>query len=65
MSKETTKKVIVDNGPLGFIFFMAWLGALVYFVQQSSGFGEFLLAILQSIVWPAYVVYYGLGLLGA
>jgi hypothetical protein len=53
------------NGALGFAFFLGWIGALVYFVQQNEGFGGFLLAILQSFVWPAYVVYHVLTVLNA
>jgi hypothetical protein len=64
MTKEQFKKVKkVQNGPLGWIFFTAWVGALVYFVQHSDGFGGFVLAILKSIVWPAYVIHAVLGLL--
>lgn len=60
MSSESSKPVKVINksgGPLGFVFFMAWIGALVYFVQQSNGFGEFIVAVLQSFVWPAFLLY--------
>lgn len=56
-------KVIARDSPLGYVFFMAWIGALVYFVQQSNGFGEFIVAVLKSCVWPAYVVHSVLGLL--
>jgi hypothetical protein len=62
MAKSKTK-VIHESGPSGYVFFMAWIGALVYFVQQSSGFGEFIVAVLKSLVWPAYVLYEVLGLL--
>lgn len=57
-------KVVKEDGSLGFVLFTAWIGALVYFVQQSEGFGGFLVAILQAIVWPAYVVHAVLGNLG-
>lgn len=52
-----------DSAPIGFVLFLAWVGALIYFVQQSEGFWGFILAILQSIVWPVYVVHAVLGLL--
>ncbi len=52
-----------SDGHWGFVLFMAWVGALVYFVQNSAGFGGFFLAILKSIVWPAYVLHAVLGLL--
>jgi hypothetical protein len=54
------KKVKLDEGSLGWIAFTAWVGALVYFVQQSDGFWQFILAILKSIVWPAFLVFWGL-----
>jgi hypothetical protein len=57
MARDKTTKIINRGGPLGFVFFTAWIGALVYFVQQSEGFGGFIVAILQSIVWPAYVIH--------
>lgn len=63
MSKDKTVKVIDKGGPMGFVFFVAWFGALVYFVQQSEGFGEFLVAVLKSFVWPAYVLHRVLELL--
>ncbi len=56
-------KAINKGGPLGFILFVAWTGALVYFVQRSTGFGGFLLAVLRSFVWPAYVLHHVLVLL--
>ena len=56
-------KVVKNDGAMGFVLFMAWLGALVYFVQRSDGFGEFIVAILKSIVWPAFVLHRVLELL--
>lgn len=64
MAKDKTVKVINEHGSAGYVLFMAWIGALIYFVQQSEGFWEFILAILQSFVWPAYVAYEVLKLLG-
>jgi hypothetical protein len=61
MSSENSKPIKVINkggGPVGFVFFAAWIGALVYFVQKADGFWEIILAILQSIVWPAYLLYH-------
>ena len=60
---KTVRVINKGGGPLGFVFFLAWIGALVYFVQNSVGFGGFVLAILKSFVWPAYVVHAVLGLL--
>ncbi len=58
-----TVKVINKGGPIGFVLFAAWIGALVYFVQHSVGLGGFLLAVLKSFVWPAFVLHRVLELL--
>ena len=65
MAKDKNLMNNSGNGALGFVFFAGWIGALVYFVQQNEGFWGFVLGILQSFVWPAYVVYHVLGLLHA
>lgn len=33
------------------------IGALVFFWQQDDSFGEYLLAVLKAVVWPAFLVY--------
>lgn len=61
-----TGKVIDHAGPTGFIFFLAYIGAAIYFIQQSSGgFWDVILGLLQAAVWPVYVMYHVLVLLGA
>ena len=62
-AKRGTSKVVNQGGPTGFVFFVAWFGAVVYFVQQSVGFWGFWLALLKACVWPAYVLYHVLLLL--
>lgn len=59
-------KVINKEGSLGFFFFLAYIGAAIYFVGESSGtFWGVILGLLQAIVWPVYVVFHVLTLLGA
>lgn len=65
MSKYSKTNVVYDHGPLGWIFLMAYIGAAVYFVQQSSGFWGFVLGLLKAAVWPAYVLFHALTLLQA
>lgn len=57
------KVKVVNQGPTGFVFFMAWIGALVYFVGQVDGFWNIIVAFLKSVVWPAVVTYRVLELL--
>lgn len=57
---------IIEKGPSGFFFFLAYIGAAIYFISQSTGgFWEVILGLLQAIVWPVYVIYHVLLLLGA
>ena len=65
MSKDSTRyvKVINKGGALGGAFFIAYVGAAVYFVQHSHDFWGFLLALLKACVWPAFVVHRALQLL--
>ncbi|MBS1561051.1 MAG: hypothetical protein JSS89_05560 [Bacteroidetes bacterium] len=52
------KNVIVSNdGMWGLVWFLATVGAAVYFVQQSTGFWDGALGILKALVWPAIVMY--------
>jgi len=51
------------GGATGFVFFLAFLGALVYFIQNSEGFWGIVLAFFKAVVWPALVTYRALELL--
>ena len=57
VKKQTTKAIKGSGGPMAFVAFTAWVGALVYFVQHSVGFWGFILAVLKSFVWPAFVIH--------
>lgn len=67
MTKEdkTSVKVINQHGPMGFVLLVAFVGALVYFVQQANDFGGVLFAFLKALAWPGFIVYHVLQLLGA
>lgn len=53
-----------DDGGLGWFFFMAWIGASIYFYRQlGPGIWHFFLAIFKGAVWPAYVIYRALTLM--
>ena len=49
-------KVVHKGGPIGFAF-LTFIGAAVYFVQNSAGFGGFILALLKAMVWPAFFIH--------
>lgn len=47
---------------MGCGYFLGFIGALVYFLNTSTGFWNTILAILKAIVWPAFLVYHLFGL---
>lgn len=50
--------------PVGFVLFVAYIGAAVYFIQQNHSFLGIVMGLLKAAVWPAYVMYEVLRLLG-
>jgi len=51
------------NGAAGGIWFLGFIGALVYYIHTHSGtFWLVILAFLKSLAWPAFVVYHVLQL---
>jgi len=41
----------------GAVYGLGLIGALVYYWQHAEGFWSHIWAILEAIVWPAFVVY--------
>jgi hypothetical protein len=41
----------------GAIYGLGIFGALVYFWQQADSFGEYVFAVIQGLLWPAFMVY--------
>lgn len=39
------------------IYFLGFVGAAVFYLSTTSGFWNIVLAILKSLVWPAFVVF--------
>lgn len=57
---------VVHHGPKGLVVLLPYIGAAIYFIQQSNGgFWDVILGLLQAAVWPVYVVYHVLQVLGA
>ena len=45
------------HGAFGGIYGLAFIGAAVYYVQQSDTFWLGVLGVLKAIVWPAMLAY--------
>ncbi len=52
-----------DNGFLGGIYGMAFIGAAIYFIQHATGFWMGVVGFIKAIFWPAVVLYKVLELL--
>lgn len=50
-------KIIKKGTAPGGFYLLTYIGALVYFLNQAEGAGEFLFAFLQALVWPAILIY--------
>lgn len=61
--KEKAVNVVNQHGPMGWVMFVAYIGAVIYFFKQNETFWGFILALLKAAVWPAYVLYHVLQLL--
>lgn len=46
-----------DGAAFGGVYFLGIIGAAVYYIQASSGFGQGVLGFLKALVWPAFLVY--------
>ena len=46
-----------SGGGSGALYFVGFIGALVYNMQAAVGFSAVITGILKSLVWPAYIVY--------
>ena len=62
-SSGAASKLSVTQGGAGGLWFLGFLGALVYYIHFHSGtFWLVVLAFIKSLLWPAYVVYHVLTL---
>lgn len=46
-----------DGAAGGGFYFLGFIGAAVYFIQQSSSFWGGVVGFLKALVWPAFFVY--------
>ena len=53
-----------SGGMLGGAYFLTIVGAAVYFMQHAATFWGGVLGLLKAFVWPAFVIYKVLEILG-
>ncbi len=57
-TKESKKmKNHGSSGMAGAAYFMGFIGAAVFYIQQATSFGIGVVGFLKALVWPAFLVY--------
>lgn len=57
MANSKDKSVYVNQGGGNAVYGLGMIGAVVFYVQEASGFWAVVLAFLKALVWPAFFVY--------
>ena len=57
-------KTTRSGGTGDFVYFLAFLGAVVYFIEHATSFWNGVIGFLKAIIWPAILVYKALERLG-
>lgn len=55
--KECKMRNNSGSGIAGAAYFMAFIGAAVFYIQQATSFGAGFIGFLKALVWPAFLVY--------
>ncbi len=59
--KQNHKRDKVRNtrvhGACGGIYFLGFIGAVIYYIQTATSFWLGVLGFLKALVWPAFLVY--------
>lgn len=59
IAEAMTSKNVARTGGAGGLWFLGFIGALVYYLHYHSGtVWLVVLAIVKALVWPAILVYY-------
>jgi hypothetical protein len=54
MQNQSKKRI---SEPSSAIYGMAFIGALIYFIQQASTFGTGVLGVFKALFWPVVLMY--------
>jgi hypothetical protein len=62
---ECFNKNINHNMSTGAVYGLGIVGAAIYYISQATTFWLGVLGLLKALVWPAFLVYHALKVLGA
>jgi len=57
VAKKKTIKQSIDRGSGGMVYVLGFIGAVVYYIAQSTSFWMGVIGFLKALVWPAFLVY--------
>ena len=60
--KEGKNICCSSHGCGGGVYFLGFIGAAVFYIQQATSFGAGVVGVLKALVWPAFVVFKLLGM---
>lgn len=46
-----------NQGFLGGIYGLAFIGAVIYYIQHATTFLMGVIGVLKALVWPAFLIY--------
>jgi len=67
LKKKTMKQSMccgMNCGSGGSLYCVGFVGALVYYIANATGFWMGVVGILKALVWPAFLVYEAMKALG-
>lgn len=59
-----TKNQKMGSESSGAFYALGLIGALIYYIQTATTFGQGLLGILKALVWPAFLIHKVFNILG-
>lgn len=65
MEKKVIINKVYNKGSGGAVYGLGFVGAAIYYVSNSTTFWMGVVGILKALVWPAFLVYEVLKLVGA
>jgi len=67
MARKITKANVckAGGGCGGCAYGLGFIGAVIYYISNATGFWMGVLGVLKAIVWPAFLVFELLKLVGA
>ena len=59
MKKKISKKIKCDSSTCtgGCIYFLGFIGAVIYYISSTTGFWVGVLGVLKALIWPTFLVF--------